>query len=319
VTGASGFFGAWVVRALAARGAAVWPWIGPQRPAWRLAGAACEPPERVELCAGADALAQRLAARRPSCVVHCAAAGVAPADTDPVRLRRVNVDASLALLEAAARSGAQRFVQLGSGFEYGSSAQPLAEDAPLRPESAYAASKAAASALVSRRAPGLGIEALVLRPFGLWGPGEAAHRLAAQIERACRERTPLALTACEGVRDLSFAPDAAHWLAALVLGAPAAEPGTYNLGSGRACSLREFASALARELGGEELLRFGALPYRPGTPARLVADVRKLDARLPGRSHTPLREAAARLREFPREPAGSAGAEEIRHAAAPAR
>lgn len=231
----------------------------------------------------------------PSIVIHCAAYGVNYAEQDADRAISVNILGAQCVLDEAARHKVSRFIHIGSCFEYGSHDQPISEDASLNPTAIYGSTKAAATILLQERARALGIPLIVVRPFGVWGPGEPTHRLLPQVISACIERTPLRLTACEVVRDYLYVED----LAAAVLflaTLDGVESGTVvNAGTGEPQILRDFVLSVARILNGEEFLQFGSLPYRPTEMPRLVADVRRLQQLIGRRPGTPLREGVRRM------------------------
>ena len=82
-----------------------------------------------------------------SVVFHLAAAGVTNLSCDSKDLTAVNVLGTQKLLAAARDNGVQRFIYIGSCFEYGSG-ESLDESQELRPLSLYAKTKAEASRTV---------------------------------------------------------------------------------------------------------------------------------------------------------------------------
>jgi len=274
VTGGSGFLGRHIVSLARAQGHDV---VAGQRVADRSGTIRLDVRDEGSIDAALRAVS-------PDLIINCAAYGVNYADQDFDAALAVNVLGALSLLEAAARFGAQRFVHVGSCFEYGSKPGPIREDAVLAPTATYGATKAAATLLLGERARALGIELLVVRPFGMWGPGEPGHRVVPQLIAACRSRTPLDLTSCEVIRDYTYVEDMAAYVLAVASVRDLRGVSIVNLGSGRGVVLRDFIVAMARLLNGEALLRFGALPHRPTEMQSLVADVslmRRLVGTLP--------------------------------------
>ena len=85
-----------------------------------------------------------LAAAAPDVVVHCAAlSSRKECDADPARARRINVDATARLAEAAAEREAA-FVFISSDLVFDGSAAPYGEDDPPSPASVYGETKAEA-------------------------------------------------------------------------------------------------------------------------------------------------------------------------------
>jgi nucleoside-diphosphate-sugar epimerase len=223
----------------------------------------------------------------PSIVIHCAAYGVNYAEQDPDQALAVNVLGTLCVLKAAASCGVTRFVHIGSCFEYGSHEGAISEDAPLNPTAIYGSTKAAASILLRERAHALGIPLLVVRPFGIWGPGEAPYRLVPQVITACITRSPLKLTPCEMVRDYLYIEDVAQNILALATRRNVDSGTVVNVGSGEPLVLRDFVRSIASALNGEEYMQFGALPYRPSEMPSLVADVTRMHQLLGSGPRTP--------------------------------
>ncbi len=276
VTGASGFLGAHVARALAGAGASVRAAVRKESDAGDLAGAG------VSLApfdlSNEASVSELIRSQTPDIVIHAAAYGVNPAQKDPDAAYAVNVGGTWSLLKACASARVERFIHLGSCFEYAPKDGPLSEDDPLGPSTAYAASKAASSLLVGGMSRAMGMRSVVLRVFGTWGPGESADRLAPQIVRSCREGTRLALTKGDQVRDFTYVKDMAERIVRLAEHPDFDRHPVVNVGGGEGRSVRDFAGELADALGGRRLLDFGALPHRPAEFPSLVADVARLKA-----------------------------------------
>jgi nucleoside-diphosphate-sugar epimerase len=248
----------------------------------------------LDVC-DAQSVAAAFQAVAPSVVIHCAAYGVNYTDQDFGRALEVNVHGALRVLSAAARSGIQRFVHVGSAVEYGSHDGAIGEDAALNPTAIYGATKAAATILLRERAKALEVPLLVVRPFGIWGPGEGMDHLTPQIITACMQRMPLRLTSCEVLRDYSYVEDMADDILSLALTHLDVDGMVVNLGAGRGVVLRDFVLSIASALGGADLMQFGSLPYRPTEMRSLVADTTRARQLLGRRESTPVAEGVRRM------------------------
>jgi GDP-4-dehydro-6-deoxy-D-mannose reductase len=128
---------------------------------------------------------------RPTHVFHLAAIAAIPAAQQDIRQTwQVNFggtfNVALAIQENAPDC---RMIYCSSALVYGgssSSDRPIDEDAPLNPDNAYGASKAAADIMIGQMAKH-GLRALRLRPFNHTGPGQSEDfvvpAFAAQIAR----------------------------------------------------------------------------------------------------------------------------------------
>lgn len=274
VTGATGFLGRHVARFLAQGGTpVVVPLRNPEQLPPPLKGNPLVRTYRCDLTS-ADDIAGFMQTLRPRSVVHCAAYGVEYGQQDPVMAVRVNVEGTLLLYQSAARFGADRFIHVGSGWEYGSSDTPCAEDAPLRPSGIYSTSKAAATLMLRSVRQTSDMHIVLARPFGMFGEGEASYRLAPQVVQACLTGVPLALTEGREIRDYMPVGDVARALVALATMA-ANDVRTLdevNLCSGEPRTVRSVAEDIAATLDGTRHLRFGELPSRSSVPSYAVGD-----------------------------------------------
>jgi nucleoside-diphosphate-sugar epimerase len=168
VTGATGFTGDHLARALAGRGYAVRALVRDPARAGALAeaGIALVPGDLRD----ADALGRATAG--VDVVYHIAAiyrqAGL-PLET----YRAVNAAAVGDMIGAAARNGVRRVVHCSTVGVHGDVDHPPAnEDAPLKPGDEYQVTKLEGERVARAAADRLGIEVTIARPTGIYGPGD---------------------------------------------------------------------------------------------------------------------------------------------------
>ena len=248
VTGAAGFVGTWLVPALLASGRRP---IGLRRP-----GEAAGDPAAEWLNADlrdASAIADAVNRTRPAEVIHLAAvASPAEAARAPLEALRTNYLGTDRLIAALLRGAPRaRLLYVSSGEVYGfqaRGAEPHRESSPLRPHTAYGATRAAAEQRVALAAGLEGLDALVARPFNHTGPGRAApyaeSSFAQQLAAIERGAEPvLRVGNLETLRDFSDVRDVCD--AYLLLLERGARGTAYNVASGRA---RALSSVLERLL-----------------------------------------------------------------------
>jgi GDP-4-dehydro-6-deoxy-D-mannose reductase len=152
---------------------------------------------------------------------------------------------------------------------------PTPEEAPVRPVSPYAASKAAAELAC------LGVDAVVARAFPHAGPGQderfAVGSWAAQLARARAEGGGvLRVGDLEAERDLTDVRDVCR--AYRLLLDPAVAAGTYNVASGRAVPLRRVVELLVEAAGVEVHVERDELRLRASEIHVVAGDPSKLRA-----------------------------------------
>jgi UDP-glucose 4-epimerase len=247
VTGAAGFVGRSVCRVLAAAG-------------WRVTGL-----DRAAPGTGTsseflthDLLEEaRTEERRFSALVHLA--GVLPGSVPRGQLFAVNVGGTAAALERFAHPDCH-VVLFSTGLVYGRQPAPFVETQPCRPVDGYGQSKLCAETLVTAWSGATGAPATVLRPSVIYGNGAPPRMLLVSLLAALRRGEPFDMTAGEQRRDFLHVDDVASAVARILDGRVV---GTFNLASGATVTVREAAQLAAGLAGRPELLRLGALPYRP--------------------------------------------------------
>jgi nucleoside-diphosphate-sugar epimerase len=249
----------------------------------------------------AAAVARVIADVRPDAVIHCAAAGVSYGAMDFGAMLAVAVGGTQALYEAcAALLHPPAVVHVGTGYEYAASELPVGEDTKIIPSaSVYGAAKAASSAVAGGYTASLRI--MLLRPFYIYGGGEAPGRLGPMLIAKARAGERVELTAGAQQRDFLHVDDAARCIwTALAKAASAESPSLtiLNIGSGIAITLRHFFEVLAATLqqaGFPPDLALGALPYRNDQPMVSLPDITRLLATLDWRPEISLEQGVADL------------------------
>ncbi len=267
ITGATGFVGRWLLPALQT----AYPAAALLTPAFDITD---------ELACDAA-----LEAACPDAIVHLAAIA-APSDArrDPARAWAVNLHGALALARATLRHAPQAtFLFAGSADCYGATFRrgtALDEDAPLAPQSAYAATKAAADLALGAMVPD-GLRLVRARPFNHTGPGQSdafvvpafAHQVARIEAHLAQGLQPpeLHVGALDPERDLLDVRDVARAYA-LMLGADLAPGTVLNLASGQPRRVGDILDALLARAGVLATIRTDQTRLRPGDIPRTAGD-----------------------------------------------
>jgi nucleoside-diphosphate-sugar epimerase len=219
----------------------------------------------------ADAVREAFRSARPEWVFHLAARGAYSWQADPDEIFDSTVNATEAVLEAAAAVGIETLVHAGSSSEYGAKDHAPGEDEPLEPSSPYGVAKAVATLLCYRAALDRGLPAVTLRLYSVYGPWEDPRRFVPTLlARALRGELP-PLVDPDTARDFVYVDDAVD----AFLRAAEAEllPGSvYNIGSGAQTTIREAVEAARRLFGVTAEPEWGSMPARSWDTSVWVAD-----------------------------------------------
>ncbi|VVB68326.1 L-arabinose 1-dehydrogenase (NAD(P)(+)) [Candidatus Norongarragalina meridionalis] len=255
VTGSAGFIGVSVTKALRAEGISV---VG------------FDAKEGKDI---ADAGALRKACEGVDGVVHLAAiTGVAYSVAHPAETMKANVEGTRNVLEAARAAGAKTFVFASSASVYGDAQGAVFEDTPTNPKSPYAESKLAGEKLVTDYSHRHGMRGVSLRLFNVYGPRQNAGYGAVipSFVKAAKEGKNITINGDgKQTRDFVFVEDAAKAFAlSLKKGS-----GVYNIGSGKAASIRTLAEKIISLTGSHSEITFE--DARQGDVRDSLADITK--------------------------------------------
>jgi nucleoside-diphosphate-sugar epimerase len=251
VTGAGGFLGSAVVRRLVRQEIPVRALAGPIEEEGRLV----PPPPGVESVHGdiEDGALLDDVIDGVACVYHLAGPpSVAESFAAPARTLRIHAAATAAVVERCVAAGVPRIVYVSSAEVYRAGGVGRVDEShPRSPRSPYGIAKLAAELVVEAYA-GPRLQASIVRPFSVYGPGASPRSLVATLVEAVRAgRTPR-VADTRPVRDYCFVDDVADAIVACGgRGGPAAR--AFNVASGRGVSVAELARTLMRVAGHPDL------------------------------------------------------------------
>jgi GDP-4-dehydro-6-deoxy-D-mannose reductase len=280
VTGAAGFVGRHLVRALEVRGDTV---VCAVRP-----GESGPPALEAELTDRAS-VERLLDAARADVVFHLAAQSHVGRSLDDALAPTILDTAAMATLLAhgladrAERGAATRLVFVSSGESYGRAADrgPCEETWPPEPLSPYGAGKRASEEIVLQAVRGRGLDAVIARPFNHLGRGQSADflvpSLARQIVAAVRGgAADIAVGDLSTVRDYTDVRDVAAGY--LLLAEKGDRGGVYNLCSGQGRSGEEIFERFARLSGANVRPRVDPSRLRRVDLPRLIGSPTKVES-----------------------------------------
>jgi UDP-glucose 4-epimerase len=198
----------------------------------------------------------------------------------PVESHAINTAGTLQVLEAARRNDARAVVASSAAIYGNPESVPVAETDSLEPTSPYGVDKLAVDHYVRLYHELYDLDAVALRYFNVYGPGQAGSDYAAVIDvfmGQARAGEPITVEGDgEQTRDFVHVDDVvrANRLAATTEAVGAG----YNVGTGASVSVNELAAAVKRAVGSEsEIVHVDA---REGDIRESRADISRAAARL---------------------------------------
>ena len=285
ITGAGGFVGQWLSRAMVRNG-------------WTVFGGAIDGPPVTGVLSGEEIAAIRwlsldvrsdesvraaVETSLPDRVAHLAGIAYPPeANADPQRAHDVNAVGVTRVVSALASAApTARVLVVGSAEEYGPQspdAYPLKESTSLAPQSAYARSKAAQESLALEASARTGVPVVLTRSFNHSGPGHPATYLLPSLVRRVRELPSeggtLRIGNSRPIRDYLHVSDVIE--AYMLLLEHGSRGEVYNVSSAQGVSVRELAERVLRRVGVLAEISEDPALVRPNDMPTLVGDNAKL-------------------------------------------
>jgi dTDP-glucose 4,6-dehydratase len=197
---------------------------------------------------------------------------------DPGRFFHTNVIGTQTLLEAARRTGLQRFHHVSTCEVYGDlpldSDEVFTEETPYRPRTPYNASKAAADHAVRAYFETYGLPVTITNCSNNYGPYQFPEKVIPLFATSALDDKPLPLYASTAnTREWLHVLDHCRAIELVLEGGAPGE--TYNVGSGVEKSITDIANAVLEHTGKPESLKT-IVPDRPGHDRRYLLDSTKI-------------------------------------------
>lgn len=221
-------------------------------------------------------VSELVARTRPTSVIHLAAiAAPAEAKASPRLAWDVNLLGTLNVADAIKRHAPDaKLIFAGSSESYGGTfkeaqGRPVSENAPLLPQTVYAATKASADLMLGQMAID-GLNVVRFRPFNHTGPGQTDKfvipAFARQIAEAVAGKRPkfIEVGNLDAARDFIDVRDVVRAYATAALEpVPLASGRVYNLASGKPVAIGELLQRLIDLSGAEVEIRVDPDRLRP--------------------------------------------------------
>ncbi|MHB8893782.1 MAG: NAD-dependent epimerase/dehydratase family protein [Candidatus Geothermincolia bacterium] len=193
-------------------------------------------------------------------IIHLASAGIDHSESDVLQMIRANIVGTQVAVELAQAISVKKFVYAGSCFEYGAGSN-FDEVAFPNPQGEYAATKTAAWFLLNSYARRHGVRVTSVRPFNVYGIGEATRRLVPHVITSALGNKTIDVTEGRQARDFVYVDDIVEGMSAAAV-AEQAVGDTFNLCTGIETTVKELVLRIVELTGSKSAVNFGAIPYR---------------------------------------------------------
>lgn len=276
VTGATGFVGSWIARALVEKGEHVSILVRDKKLNWRLTDIA-DKLFIYECDLVSPRLSETIDQIKPSVVLHLAAQGALPASSNTIsQLFDTNVNGLINLLHAVKHYPIKKFVNTGSSSEYGIKETPMKETDVLAPINDYGVTKSAATLYAQKFAKSEQMPLVTLRLFSPYGYYDDKKRLISYLIAQALQNQPISLSSQSNVRDFVYVADVVDAYLAAVK--KAVTPGEIiNIGSGKQHSVYDIVENIIALTKSSSELQWGTMPKqtRQIEPKLWQADITK--------------------------------------------
>lgn len=211
----------------------------------------------------------------PDYIYHVATYGGFPGQTDKEKIVSTNFIGTMNLLDSAVKYGVKQFINTGSSSEYGIKDKPMKEDEICTPVNFYGLTKLAATNYCTMVGKNLDYKVCTLRLFSPYGALEDKSRLYPSIISALKAGKPPELSKPDSVRD--FIPVEKVVKVYLTIVNLAYKPGDIiNVGSGKQETIKHLYTSIAQSMNTNIEPVWGKAAQRKFEPVRWEADITKL-------------------------------------------
>lgn len=280
VTGATGFIGSHVVRALVTQGVLTTILVRERSSLWRLDDIKGKISILQADLAEVDQVVSAVEKAKATHVLHLGGGSLGkPWETDFGQIQAsidVNLRGTLNLLKALHQSPVtvKCFIRMGGLLEYGDGPQPFREIQREQPVSIYPALQVATTMVLNALKKNLDFPILTLRLASVYGPGRDLNFFVPSAIVHMLENKPFDMSSGEQRWDMLYIDDAVE---AILLAARSnlATGEVINIGAGRSYRLKDIATLVARLINSETVINLNAISEGSGNLAHLECDISK--------------------------------------------
>ena len=191
---------------------------------------------------------------KPEIVIHMATYPRAKiVDENPILGIPKVIDTTTNLLWHASKFNVKKFVYISSSMVYGDFVDGTREDSNTKPQNIYGEAKLTGERLTKLFAKRDGLNYVIVRPSGVFGPGDLPDRVVSKFFDKAMKNEILTLHNGENKVDFTYRQDAAYGIIQAAMSEVANT--SFNITAGNATSLRKLAETIIDITGSKSELQ----------------------------------------------------------------
>lgn len=209
---------------------------------------------------------------QPNVLIHAAWGGIDTSQRNNWEVQLQNFNLTQLYFDLAKIAGVRKIIALGSQAEYGMKGHATKEEEELIPQDAYGSIKILASNYLRSNFNDSETAWYWIRIYSLFGENENPEWLIPSVATRLLKKETINLTACDQVYNYLYIGDFLRQLDQIIHDKNK-QSGIYNICNSESIQLKDLLRKTCNAAGvDEQLLNFGALPYRPNQNMMMMGD-----------------------------------------------
>lgn len=277
VTGANGFIGSHITHKLLKEGYKVGIIKRDKSNLWRIKSILDKLTVYDADLANTKTIMKVVSDFKPDIIIHLATYYTVEHQPNEIQLiTNSNITGTINLLESSKENSVNLFVNTSSCFVYSESHDKISEDDALCPLNLYALSKINSEQACEFYSDSYGLKTVTFRIFPPYGPADHQRRLIPFVINNLLNDGKLEMTSGKQRWDFIYVEDIADAYIKLIKNSAQIQNyDIFNLGTGKASSVREVVTILNNLAGGNAEPVWGAIPHRENEVWSIYADISK--------------------------------------------